>query len=391
MTWGPIILVAFFVLVIVFQVNQPSWFVFQVNQASHRLQVNQPSWLDVHFSVDGTCSGYHDFLRAYNNSKWLKRLVSHRELFEQKNLRRASYAQSIVHATPLCADFPDELEGPVNASLAAVPWSDMEAGLTAVEDGGAWQPKDCRPRHRIAVIIPYRDRDVYLRVLLNHLHPFLQKQKLEYRIFVAEQDFQSELNRGMIRNIGALYALQAQDFDCLYFHDVDLLPINDHNLYYCRDTPRHLSTAIKEGNYERPFPNKYHFGGVATIMKEQFLAVNGYSNVYFQWGSEDDDLSKRVRYMEFGLEQNLPALGRYTMIPHRKDKPNQKRWNLFKFSHCRTQFDGLNNLHYKLLSLENRPLYTHILVSINETEVMENTPVLHPPPARRKAPEEIRT
>ena len=42
-------------------------------------------------------------------------------------------------------------------------------------------------------------------------------------------------------------------------------------------------------------PYKDHFGGVSTLTKEQFIAVNGFSNVYFGWGSEDDDLSKRFR------------------------------------------------------------------------------------------------
>ena len=42
-------------------------------------------------------------------------------------------------------------------------------------------------------------------------------------------------------------------------------------------------------------PYKDHFGGVLTLMKDQFITANGYSNVYFGWGSEDDDLSKRFR------------------------------------------------------------------------------------------------
>jgi len=53
--------------------------------------------------------------------------------------------------------------------------------------GGRWYPTRCVARHRIAVIVPYRNRTEHLRTLIQALHPFLQRQLLDYTIFVVEQ------------------------------------------------------------------------------------------------------------------------------------------------------------------------------------------------------------
>ena len=56
-----------------------------------------------------------------------------------------------------------------------------------VQPGGYWKPKDCYARDRVAIVIPFRDREAHLRILLKYLHPLLQRQQIEYKIFVVEQ------------------------------------------------------------------------------------------------------------------------------------------------------------------------------------------------------------
>jgi predicted glycosyltransferase involved in capsule biosynthesis len=34
-------------------------------------------------------------------------------------------------------------------------------------------------------------------------------------------------------------------------------------------------------------------GGVLNMRREHFLLVNGYSNLYWGWGAEDDDMAYR--------------------------------------------------------------------------------------------------
>ena len=55
-----------------------------------------------------------------------------------------------------------------------------------ISAGGSWRPTDCTGP-RTAVIIPYRDRSSHLLVLLNNIIPFLQRQQLNFRIFLVEQ------------------------------------------------------------------------------------------------------------------------------------------------------------------------------------------------------------
>lgn len=56
-----------------------------------------------------------------------------------------------------------------------------------IDEGGRWRPTICKSHFHVAIIIPNRGRDSQLSVLLNHLHQFLQKQLIDYQIFVVEQ------------------------------------------------------------------------------------------------------------------------------------------------------------------------------------------------------------
>ena len=43
--------------------------------------------------------------------------------------------------------------------------------------------------------------------------------------------------------------------------------------------------------FRLPYPDI--FGGVSAINKDHFDLINGFSNIYFGWGGEDDDLFRR--------------------------------------------------------------------------------------------------
>ena len=63
----------------------------------------------------------------------------------------------------------------------------MEKKFKFLDLGGRFKPKNCVSRHRVAIIVPYRDREEHLRTFLNHMHSFLPRQQLDYGIFIVEQ------------------------------------------------------------------------------------------------------------------------------------------------------------------------------------------------------------
>lgn len=50
-------------------------------------------------------------------------------------------------------------------------------------------------------------------------------------------------------NVGFLEASKQYPYDCFIFHDVDLIPEDDRNLYTCPEQPRHMSVAIDKFRY----------------------------------------------------------------------------------------------------------------------------------------------
>lgn len=64
---------------------------------------------------------------------------------------------------------------------------------TGLKSGGRYKPAECQARNKVAIIIPYDGRnkslhdDSSISIFMNHLHPFLQRQQLDYAMFVVEQ------------------------------------------------------------------------------------------------------------------------------------------------------------------------------------------------------------
>lgn len=145
-----------------------------------------------------------------------------------------------------CPLQPTNSIGPIDVDIEYESLTSIEQRFhNRLEPGGCFKPNDCeQTSNRVAIVIPYRDRDTHLSIFLKNIHPFLMKQQADYGIFVVEQFGNGLFNRAALMNIGFLEAKKLAKFQCFIFHDVDLIPLDDRNLYRCPMQPRHMSVAI---------------------------------------------------------------------------------------------------------------------------------------------------
>ncbi|KER30570.1 hypothetical protein T265_03047 [Opisthorchis viverrini] len=237
----------------------------------------------------------------------------------------------------------------VPSSTVAVTRTSSDSGI--VYSLGVWSPIECSPKQTVAVILPYRARDEHLRIFLNHMHGFFRHQRLRYTIFVIEQLGTTHFNRAALFNIGFLESTRVAHFDCFIFHDVDLLPQDDRIPYQCGKQPIHLSVAVDKFGYRLLYEQL--FGGAVAFSREQFVRVRGFSNVYFGWGGEDDDMFGRVRHAGYYIFRHSNQVSRYTMIKHSSEKLNEKneaRYGLLKEASKRFANDGYPESLYTVVS-----------------------------------------
>ena len=121
-----------------------------------------------------------------------------------------------------------------------------------IRKGGLSTPVECKSRNRVALIVPFRNREPNLKIFLNNLHRLLVKQQLDYGIYLIEPIQNVTFNRGLLMNIGFIESLKLtkNKWDCFIFHDVDLIPEDERNLYVCSDQPRHMSSSVSTFNYK---------------------------------------------------------------------------------------------------------------------------------------------
>ena len=158
--------------------------------------------------------------------------------------------------------------------------------------------------HKLAIIVPYRERSEQLEKFTSYIKQYLDNRKYDYYIIIVDQQDTKSFNRGKLLNIGFKEAVRKR-CDYVVFHDVDMLPQKVDYTY--SDIPLHLATD--------DLPFEQYFGGITLFPVHEFERINGFSNKYWGWGFEDDDL----RYRCLVNNVKLNTINTSVNVPPRTD------------------------------------------------------------------------
>ncbi|ELU08027.1 hypothetical protein CAPTEDRAFT_93861 [Capitella teleta] len=229
-------------------------------------------------------------------------------------------------------------------------------------------------QHSLAVIVPFRNAHAELGRFLSHMHTFLRAQNISHVFYIVEQDDSLRFNRGSLINVGFLEAQRDRQSDYFVMHDIDILPLNPRLSYRfdgCAKGPLHLASPSLHPHY-----SKIDFIGAVLLMtNEQYLKVNGMSNVFWGWGREDEEL--RIRLRIAGIKIFRPSGVNSTKADsflHIHNEATRKRDRLiigdqYKARYRLDTVTGLNTTKYKLLEKVTKELngvpYAHVRVQLD--------------------------
>ncbi|KAL7395226.1 hypothetical protein ABVT39_012488 [Epinephelus coioides] len=211
-------------------------------------------------------------------------------------------------------------------------------------DDPSWGP------HKLALIVPFRERFDELLVFVPFMHTFLNKKKIRHKIVVINQVDHYRFNRASLINVG--YLESGNDTDYLAMHDVDLLPLNDALDYgFPEEGPFHVASPELHPLYHY----KTYVGGILLLTKKHYHLCNGMSNRFWGWGREDDEFYRRLRKAELQLFRPSGITTGYKTFLHIHDSAWRKRDQKRVASQKQEQFKvdpegGLTNLRYQVES-----------------------------------------
>ena len=179
---------------------------------------------------------------------------------------------------------------------------------------------------------------------------------------------------------------QTLNITCLILHDVDLIPENDGNFYTCEPRrPKHTTLRIRKLDDDGKYVRYYQFlvGGVLILTIDMYKQLNGFSNLYWGWGGEDDDLALRLLQKRMCIVRPNVEVATYAGkknkfsfdicyisfligLPHLRTRRNNARFGLLTWSTTRLHTDGYAQIQQltKIVSIRHTPTVTHLKLDV---------------------------
>ena len=189
---------------------------------------------------------------------------------------------------------------------------EMESSLALCEPASEARGGEGGEGHRLAVLVPFRNRHEELQDFVPHVHRFLVRQGVRHEIWIINQadSYRSaaslvlsylsmcvcvvcvRFNRASLLNTG--FKLSRDQCDYIVMHDVDLLPMNDDLKYsYPSSGPYHISSPSLHPLYHY----KTFVGGVLSLTREQFQQASQIHHYHCHKGEplcNDGKINSRV-------------------------------------------------------------------------------------------------
>lgn len=186
---------------------------------------------------------------------------------------------------------------------------------------------------KYSIIIPYRNRETHLQVLLPTLLDKFSNESFE--IIVSEQNDNDNFRIACVQNIAYNYAKG----DILIFHQVDYVPSEDVS-YEVNDVPvlpARRGVFLDKDNVSlrniNDIPAGYRswldeidprfYGGVICMTRSHFEKINGFNPLYRGWGNEDEDLRERFVWANLPVHRNV--VGTFYCLYHEDNGDMQNK------------------------------------------------------------------
>jgi beta-1,4-galactosyltransferase 1 len=218
------------------------------------------------------------------------------------------------------------------------------------------------------LVVPYRGRPMHLSVFLDIMPTFLNFSGFSrFNIVVVEQfDAETPFNRAKLFNVAIDLFKSRVSYFC--FHDIDMIPAHPDagEWYSFPSKPTHLAVNLQAFGFKLPY--RRYVGGILCMSNAHINRVNGFSNLFWAWGGEDDDMATRLELAKLTVKRPPVAyfwsLQRGHTIRDKSNLEENKRLIDTKSVASRYKTEGLNSLQYKIVDRATRADHEWILVDL---------------------------